>query len=89
MISRDVSFFESKFPFREKSKQDDVMQTDNTIIREDNEDFEEQNDEEMKRWRDQKKALKGKITTLDRHYLNQRTRQSIEEMKKVKKMGKQ
>ena len=49
MISRDVSFFESKFPFREKSKQDNVMQTDNTIIREDNEEFEEQNDEEMKR----------------------------------------
>ena len=49
MISRDVSFFENKFPFREKSKQDDVMQTDNTIIREDNEEFEEQNDEEMER----------------------------------------
>ena len=49
MISRDVSFFESKFPFREKSKQDDVMQTDNTIIRENNEEFEEQNDEEIER----------------------------------------
>ena len=33
----------------EKSEQDDVMQTDNTIIREDNEEFEEQNDEEMER----------------------------------------
>ena len=49
MISRDVTFFESKFLFREESKQDDVMQTDNTIIREDNEKFEEQNDEEMER----------------------------------------
>ena len=49
MISCDVSFFESKFSFREKSKQDDVMQTDNTIIREDNEEFEKQNDEEIRR----------------------------------------
>ena len=50
MISHDVTFFESKFPFCEKSKQDGVKQKGNTIINEeDNEEIEEQNDEEIER----------------------------------------
>ncbi len=34
MISRDVTFFESKFPYSNESKQEGVMQPENTIIRE-------------------------------------------------------
>ena len=50
MISHDVTFFESKFPFCEKCKQDGVMQKDNTtLIGDDNEENEEQNHEEIER----------------------------------------
>ena len=50
MISHDVTFFESKFPFCEKFKQDDVMQKVNTtLIGDDHEENEEQNHEEIER----------------------------------------
>ncbi len=49
MISREVTFFESKFPYRKESKLDGVMQPDNTIVREENKEIEEANDEEIER----------------------------------------
>ena len=49
MISRDVTFFEDKFPYSERSKQDGVRQLSDTIIREENEEIEKQDDEEIER----------------------------------------